>query len=300
MESDIQVENGNYTRIHNDILDILAKTRLAPLEFALVTVIFRKTYGYQKKDDVISTAQFCEATGASKTGIIEALNNLVRLRMIYREPVGQMYSYGFNKYYDQWLPEVYISRRAGQTKNFGDKCRSKKWKTGQPMEEQPDNPRSTSKATETGQPMENRAGQVVENKTGQPMEDTQKKERKLKKLTPTESKDSSGVAKPEVQKPEPNRDDPGYWKFLKENAQYGWEFYKASGYFPVGKQFSLWQEGCRELREAGITPETVPKAVKTMLDRGLTIKSPKSILAVAREIMNKNSRSEDTGWKRAN
>ena len=134
MESDIQVENGNYTRIHNEILETLAKTRLSPLEFALLMVIFRKTYGYQKKNDVISISQFCEITGASRTGVIEALNNLVRLKIIYREPIGQMYYYGFNKYYDQWLPEVYISRRSGQTKNFGDKCKSTKQQTDQAME----------------------------------------------------------------------------------------------------------------------------------------------------------------------
>lgn len=57
MESDIQIENGNYTRIHNDILDILAKTRLSSLEFALVIFIFRKTYGYQKIN-MVSTIRF--------------------------------------------------------------------------------------------------------------------------------------------------------------------------------------------------------------------------------------------------
>lgn len=175
MESDIQVENGNYTRIHNEILEMLAKTRLAPLEFALLMVIFRKTYGYQKKNDVISISQFCESTGANRIGIIKALNNLLRLNIIYREPVGQMYSYGFNKYYDQWLPEAYISRRAGQTKNFGDKCKSLKQLTGQPMENNQYTYGEPVYLWITGIPMENQTSIPMENQTGIPMENTQKK-----------------------------------------------------------------------------------------------------------------------------
>ena len=201
MESDIQVENGNYTRIHNEILETLAKVRLSPLEFALLMVIFRKTYGYQKKNDVISISQFCEITGASRTGVIEALNNLVRLKIIYREPIGQMYYYGFNKYYDQWLPEVYISRRSGQTKNFGDKCKSTKQQTDQAMETSKpmENNRSTYgepvNLMSTSQPMEDTTGQPMENQTGQPMEDTQKKD--LKEI----KKDLSVQEKPLERKP---------------------------------------------------------------------------------------------------
>ncbi len=175
MELDIQVENGNYTRIHNEILEMLAKTRLAPLEFALLIVIFRKTYGYQKKNDVISISQFCESTGANRIGVIKALNNLVRLKIIYREPAGQMYSYGFNKYYDQWLPETYISRRAGQTKNFGDKCKSTKRQTSIPMENSQSTYGEPVYLWSTGIPMENITGILVENQTSIPMENTQKK-----------------------------------------------------------------------------------------------------------------------------
>jgi len=332
MESDIQIENGNYTRIHNDILDILAKTRLASLEFALVIFIFRKTYGYQKKNDVISIAQFCDATGASKTGVIEALNNLIRLNILYREPVGQMYSYGFNKYYDQWLPEVYVSRRAGQTKNFGDRCKSIKKKSGQPTENNLSSCGEPVKLRRTGQPMENTTCQPMENQTCQVVEYTQKKERKLNKLKDCEiEKNPISLSEPQEEvvviespeidqninsdfleknpktkkqkipkepKPKLKPDDPNFWKFLKENAQYGQKFYEATKLFPVGKQFGLWIEACQEFREAGVTPEIIPKAVSLARTRKWPIKSPKSILTAAREIkMNQETvSSELDGW----
>ncbi len=113
--------------------------------------------------------------------------------------------------------------------------------------------------------------------SSQPMDDKQKKEKK--------------------QKPKLKPDDPNFWKFLKENAQYGQKFYEATK-FPVGKQFGLWIEACQEFQEAGVTPEIIPKAVSLARTRKWPIKSPKSILTAAREIkMNQETvSSELDGW----
>ena len=170
--SDIQVENGNYTRIHNEILETLMRTHLSPLEFKLVFAIFRKTYGFQKTNDIITASQFREMTGASRVAILSALDNLTRLKVITRESAGQMYRYGFNKYHEQWLPETFESRIPNRISNFGDKCKSK---TGIPVEYQPDKLLNTSQAVETGIPVEYQTGKAVETGTGKAVEDTQKK-----------------------------------------------------------------------------------------------------------------------------
>lgn len=104
--------------------------------------------------------------------------------------------------------------------------------------------------------------------------------------------------KPKESKPKLKPNDPDFWKFLKENELYGLNFYEATKLFPVGDQFGLWVEGCRELREAGITPEVIPKAVSLARSRKWPIKSPKSILTAAREIkMNQETvSSELDGW----
>ena len=170
--ADIQVENGNYTRIHNEILETLMRTHLSPLEFKLVFAIFRKTYGFQKTNDIITASQFREMTGASRVAILSALDNLTRLKVITRESAGQMYRYGFNKYHEQWLPETFESRIPNRISNFGDKCKSK---TGIPVEYQPDKLLNTSQAVETGIPVEYQTGKAVETGTGKAVEDTQKK-----------------------------------------------------------------------------------------------------------------------------
>ncbi len=104
--------------------------------------------------------------------------------------------------------------------------------------------------------------------------------------------------KQEIQKKKPS--DPDYWSFLKEKEPLGIAFYEATRLYPVGKQFGLWVKGFNALSEAGITTEVIPRAVKKMRENGLTIKSPESILAIAREIMINAGKAKDgTQWTRA-
>ena len=175
--ADIQVENGNYTRIHNEILETLMRTHLSPLEFKLVLAIFRKTYGYHKTSDIITASQFREMTGASKVAILSALDNLTRLKVINRESVGQMYRYGYNKYHDQWLPETFESRVPNRIENLGDK---RKNPTGKAVGYQPDKSLDTSKAVETGKAVGYQTGKAVETGTGQVVGYPQKKEKSIK------------------------------------------------------------------------------------------------------------------------
>ena len=175
--ADIQVENGNYTRIHNEILETLMRTHLSPLEFKLVLAIFRKTYGYHKTSDIITASQFREMTGASKVAILSALDNLTRLKVINRESVGQMYRYGYNKYHDQWLPETFESRVPNRIENLGDK---RKNPTGKAVGYQPDKSLDTGKAVETGKAVGYQTGKAVETGTGQVVGYPQKKEKSIK------------------------------------------------------------------------------------------------------------------------
>lgn len=104
---------------------------------------------------------------------------------------------------------------------------------------------------------------------------------------------------PKEPKPKLVPSDPNYWKFLKENESIGKIFYQSTKLFPVEKQFGLWVKDCAAFQEAGIDPEIIPKAVSYMNEQKLSIKSPGSILTVARQIMNNNNKPEDTGWKPA-
>lgn len=104
--------------------------------------------------------------------------------------------------------------------------------------------------------------------------------------------------KQEIQKKKPS--DPDYWSFLKEKEPLGIAFYEATKLYPLKKDFGLWVKGFETLSEAGITPEVIPRAVRKMNEQGLNIKSPGSILAIAREIMINAGKAKDgTQWTRA-
>jgi phage replication O-like protein O len=135
----IQIDQGEFTRVHNAILETLAKAKLSPLEFRIVIFLLRKTYGFQKKSDTISITQF-ESCGGSRTATVTAIKNLIRLMIITRTPNKQGFEYSFNKYIETWLPEVFMSRRPNQSINF-------KSKTSKPNESSEVN--GTSKADGT-------------------------------------------------------------------------------------------------------------------------------------------------------
>lgn len=118
---DIQVDNGEFTRIHNAILEALSRLQVSSLELRIVLFILRKTYGFGKKFDVISLSQF-ESCGSDKRRIFDAINKLIQLNIIVRKKKGlQAYEYCFNKYIEKWSPECFESRRSGNGKNFNRK-----------------------------------------------------------------------------------------------------------------------------------------------------------------------------------
>ena len=99
-----QKENG-YTSIANDILDALAKTRIPGEARQMLDVIIRKTYGYGKTKDMISTSQFCDATGLKKSAIQRARKRLLvsNLITVYKNDTCQILTYSFQKDYEKWI-----------------------------------------------------------------------------------------------------------------------------------------------------------------------------------------------------
>lgn len=100
----IQVENGNFARIHNEILERLALTDLSGSEFRCLLFLLRKTYGYQKKQDKISYSQFADGTGLERRSVIRSLEKLVSRNIIMCRDNGnnRPQSWAFNKYFEQW------------------------------------------------------------------------------------------------------------------------------------------------------------------------------------------------------
>lgn len=98
-----QIEEGNFSRIPNAILEALAKARLSGSESRCIYFLIRKTYGWGKKEDRISLSQWAEGTDTKRPHVLKTLNMLIEKKIIYRRlEDGQVPYYGLNKYIEEW------------------------------------------------------------------------------------------------------------------------------------------------------------------------------------------------------
>lgn len=98
-----QKENG-YTSLANDLLEALARMRINGEARQVLDVIFRKTYGYNKKEDAIPLSQFVLATGLLRRNICRAINKLVQMNLILKNDTTPITIYGIQKDFELWKP----------------------------------------------------------------------------------------------------------------------------------------------------------------------------------------------------
>ena len=92
-----QKENG-YTAIANEIMEALAHYRIPGEQRQVLDVIIRKTYGFNKKADMISNSQFVRATGLKKQTVHRAIKGLI-LKNVIKKDDRYIPTYQFNKNY---------------------------------------------------------------------------------------------------------------------------------------------------------------------------------------------------------
>ena len=118
MENTPQLENG-YTPIANEILERLCEINLTSYQFRILLYIFRKTYGFHKKEDWISVSQIVEATGIKQSHVSRTKKELVAKSILYT-PTG--IKVAFQKDWRLWnvdIPnEVYRKNIPNQDKNI--------------------------------------------------------------------------------------------------------------------------------------------------------------------------------------
>ena len=100
-----QIENG-YIKISNELFDALIAYRLSGEQRQVLDVIFRKTYGFNKKTDHIALSQFIEMTGINKQNVVRAINNLLSKKIItvikFDNKKGHIYE--IVKDFTKWVP----------------------------------------------------------------------------------------------------------------------------------------------------------------------------------------------------
>jgi len=102
-----QAENGHVDIAH-DIIEALARYRINGQSWQCLLVVFRKTYGWKKKEDEISLSQFSEMTGLKRSNVVRAIKWLVSRKILtsITEDTTHANKYKFNKNFDTWLPSI--------------------------------------------------------------------------------------------------------------------------------------------------------------------------------------------------
>jgi phage replication O-like protein O len=98
-----QTEDG-YAKIANELLDAYLKLRLSGEENQIFWAIVRKTYGFNKREDLITLIQFSMATGLNKQNVCRALSKLIKKNIIIKIDKGRGAKYRIQKDYTLWKP----------------------------------------------------------------------------------------------------------------------------------------------------------------------------------------------------
>jgi phage replication O-like protein O len=98
-----QLENG-YTKVANEIFEALAGIRIPGEARQVLDVIFRKTYGFNKKEDKISLSQFCILTHLRDCDVCRAINKLINMNIVSKKANLVANIYRFNKDFTTWKP----------------------------------------------------------------------------------------------------------------------------------------------------------------------------------------------------
>ena len=111
-----QKENG-YTPIAHEILEVMAKIKLSPTQYRLLFVIWRYTYGFQRKEHDLSLSFLSEATGCDKRQIQRELKKMEERNVINQKIKNGSYrKISFNKNHKFW-DESIDGLTNGQTTN---------------------------------------------------------------------------------------------------------------------------------------------------------------------------------------
>jgi phage replication O-like protein O len=103
-----QKENG-YTPIANEILEQIAKIKLSPTQYRIIFVIWRYTYGFNRKAHDLSLGFLNKATGCEKRHLQRELKELEEMNIIKQNiKNGRSRAVSFNKHYDKWVVKTTI------------------------------------------------------------------------------------------------------------------------------------------------------------------------------------------------
>lgn len=116
--ADVQPEYG-YTKIADAILEQMARIKLSPTQYRILFIVWRYTYGFNRKEHDLTLGFISTATGCDKRQLQRELKGLEERNIIHQKVInGKGRKISFNKNYDEWIGKTAIGEiTIGETDN---------------------------------------------------------------------------------------------------------------------------------------------------------------------------------------
>lgn len=112
-----QLKDG-FTRIANELMEAIYRTKFNGTQFRIVMAVIRNTYGYNKIEHEMSDNFIANATGINARQIKKELKKLIEDKVLivtdegsYTEPR----KIKLNKYYDEWTIDSVVAKKTSPT-----------------------------------------------------------------------------------------------------------------------------------------------------------------------------------------
>ena len=99
-----QLENG-YTRIANELMDIIAQTKFNGSQFRIIMAVVRYTYGFNRKSADMSVSYLAKATGLPERHVRKEVDRLIssKILIVFKEySTTSSRELGLNKNHAEW------------------------------------------------------------------------------------------------------------------------------------------------------------------------------------------------------
>lgn len=109
-----QLENG-YTRIANELLEVIIEYSFTGAEYKIILLVFRMTYGWNRKEALISYGKIASYTKLNKRYTKKMIKKLVQDRVLFKNSFRGRNMLGLNKNYYTW--RLWITEEGGILKD---------------------------------------------------------------------------------------------------------------------------------------------------------------------------------------
>ena len=80
----ISKKEKGYTKVENELIEIMIRSNLSGRELRVILTIIRKTNGWNKREDKIPGSQIARLTGIEKGNVSKTIKRLIKRKVIFK------------------------------------------------------------------------------------------------------------------------------------------------------------------------------------------------------------------------